>query len=243
MSQLAGSSGTSRRRSTLANNEESTEQPRTTVANTQPPDDNSQPLFDEDQWQQEFEDEFESWTVLTQYIGPPASPKKKPPPRTDSTEQEIRKELETFKSNYLEEIDTLDRAQSHLESLNRATGKGRTPAKLAVTIKPLVINKDDPIFKREWDQAIKSAEKGLLEALTKHLKRIITESNDNIRNRTKLAFANLKKLQQDSASCKLAIEEVLKTAEEERKSKSETRRKRKLEAAAAAEKAAKKPRT
>ena len=76
------------------------------------------------------------------------------------------------RSRYLEETDTLDRAKSHLASLNRAEVRGRTPAKLSITIRPMVIDKDNPEFKAEWNKAIEAAEKSLLKTLQTHLNKV-----------------------------------------------------------------------
>ena len=76
------------------------------------------------------------------------------------------------RSRYLEETNTLDRAKSHLASLNRAEVRGKISAKLSITIRPMVIDMDNPEFKAEWNKAIEAAEKSLIKMLQTHLSRV-----------------------------------------------------------------------
>ena len=67
-----------------------------------------------------------------------------------------------FKKLYLEKTNTLDRATSHLESLEASQSKGKTPAGLQITVKPQVIHKEDPIFREQWRKTVKECETALL---------------------------------------------------------------------------------
>ena len=75
------------------------------------------------------------------------------------------------RSEYLSDTDTLDRAKSHLAALQKAELQGKMPVKLAITIKPLVIDKEDSQFMAEWNSAITEAERSLMKTLQSHLTR------------------------------------------------------------------------
>ena len=47
---------------------------------------------------------------------------------------------------YLEDTDTLNRAKA----LKEADLRGKTPAKLTISIKLIVLDKENPRFKAEW---------------------------------------------------------------------------------------------
>ena len=100
--------------------------------------------------------------------------------------------IQHHRSQYLEETDTLDWAKSHLTSLNRAEVRGRIPAKLSITIRPMVIDKDDPEFKSEWNKAIEAAEKSLLKTLQTHLSKVISKATDKIRQLAKQLITKIK---------------------------------------------------
>lgn len=83
------------------------------------------------------DDEFDSFGLLTQFIGP----KKGNTPTTTTTEpDQTASELENFKTFYLDRTRVLDRAQSHTEALEATLSRGKIPTKLQINIKPFVIN-------------------------------------------------------------------------------------------------------
>ena len=58
--------------------------------------------------------------------------------------------------NYsVEMTDSLERVKGHRTSLEQARQKGRITTRLQITIKPMVINKEETEFLRNWDRAIK----------------------------------------------------------------------------------------
>lgn len=96
-----------------------------------------------------------------------------------------------------------------------ASSWDRTPSKLAITVKPLVIHKDHPDLIQKWEKATKDTEKKLIGILQEHLTKLTMETNDKIRKDTKSTYAKLKSI--DKATAKITLEEILKVAEEERK--------------------------
>ena len=69
-------------------------------------------------------------------------------------EARITTEVTSFMETYSELIDTLDRARNHKESLTKATQRGRIPAKLRITTKPMVVNREDPKFVVSWERTL-----------------------------------------------------------------------------------------
>lgn len=67
----------------------------------------------------------------------------------------------------LEDINTLDRAKFHLPARRKAEVRGKTLAKLCISIKLMFLEKEDLKFKTEWATAILEAERSLSETLQK----------------------------------------------------------------------------
>ena len=139
-----------------------------TTAND-PPDNNNN----------EEEEEDVDWHLLTQYIGPATPVRNKPDSHTRGTL--FQRELDKFKQCYKERIDTINRATSHREALQKAMEKGRTPQKLSINIKPLIMQKEDPEFKKNWEVAIKESEHKLIDTLIRHLTGVIIDTNRALR--------------------------------------------------------------
>lgn len=112
------------------------------------------------------------------------------------------------------QVETLDRANNHKDSLDKAIGQGRTPNKLSITIKPLVIRKDNPELVTKWERATKEAERKSMSVLNEHLTKITSETNTKIRQDTKAVYTKLKAI--DKTKAKIALKEKLKIAEQER---------------------------
>ena len=116
------------------------------------------------------EDDFESLGLLTQYIGPPvATADQTTVHRTNPDEREIDRITAEFKSKYENLVDSLDRAKGHRTSLGQAKQRGRTPAKLQISIRPMVVNRENPEFQGNWERAVKQSEGILLDTLINHL--------------------------------------------------------------------------
>ena len=54
--------------------------------------------------------------------------------------------MKKLKETILEKTDNIERARSHLEVLTKAVQKNKTPAKLKIIVKPLVVDQDNPSF-------------------------------------------------------------------------------------------------
>ena len=167
--------------------------------------------------------EFEQLSLLTQYIGPPKESTKTD--RPNRKEAQITKEVTSFTETYLELIGTLDRATSHKESLTKAVQSGRNPAKLRITTKPMVINREDPKFTTAWDRAVKRCELTLVKVITDHLDDTIQHTNQVIRETTKTAYGRIKDIEPERA--KKTIKTALASAEKERNLEAEQRKKKK----------------
>ena len=151
------------------------------------------------QWareQEEEQDEFEQLGLLTQYIGQPPRTRNDRGRTSTSADwfkkTEIEKELLSFKERYLKLTDTFDRASNNQEALSKAITRGRTPAKLRITIKPMVIEKDDPKFISKWETAIRDCEHKLATVIIDHLKETADKTNLTIRTTSKETFQKLK---------------------------------------------------
>ena len=127
---------------------------------------------------EEDEDDLESWGILTQYIGPSTKPKtNNHSDDEDRKHQAASKELDSFKKQYTADTDLRDRADNHLESLNRAVRKGRTPKGLTVDVQPNCVKKEDPTLKSEWTTCKATAEHGFTNILTRHLERVSKDTH------------------------------------------------------------------
>ena len=159
------------------------------------------PPLASNQWAREQEeeeelDEFKQLGLLTQYIGQPPGTRNDRGRTSTSADwfkkTEIEKELISFKERYLELTDTFDRASNHQEALSKAIARGRTLAKLRITIKPMVIEKDDPKFISKWETAIRDCEHKLATIIIDHLKETADKTNLTIRATSKETFQKLK---------------------------------------------------
>ena len=163
--------------------------------------------------------------LLTQYIGPTNS-KKIDTVQMSSMSEGI--ELQSLKRTFLDATDTLDRAENHKTFLTRALRTEKIPPKLKISIKPLIMKKDDPVFQNKWNQAVKQAEHTLIECLVEHLEDIMLTTNKDLRESTKEILRKLK-TQNNEEEAKQKIKTVLDEAQEERTARNTNRRKRKLE--------------
>ena len=46
-----------------------------------------------------------------------------------------------YRKKYLQQMETLDRAKTHYQSLKRAEERGKTPASMAIMVRPNVMDK------------------------------------------------------------------------------------------------------
>ena len=135
--------------------------------------------------------------------------------------------MENLKRFYVDKTTTLDRATKHLEPLQAATEKGKTPNKMKINVKPLVIQKDDAQFQSEWNEVITTSEKAMVQCLMAHLIRIATTTRNNIREESNKAYLKLKQL--DPTNAKSTLEEAIKSGQDIRKTKQADALKRKRE--------------
>lgn len=94
------------------------------------------------------------------------SSKKANDERTQKTELRLKRKRERmnkFHTRYLTNTDTLDRASGHLEALQKARLRGRTPTKMAINT---LIQREDETFKPEWQTAVKQSETMLTETVS-----------------------------------------------------------------------------
>ena len=175
------------------------------------------------------DNEFEELSLLTQYIGPPRQSRTtgttERPLGNHRKEARITTEVTSFMETYSELIDTLDRARNHKESLTRATQRGRIPAKLRITTKPMVVNREDPKFVSSWERTIRRCELTLIKTITDHLEDTIQNTNDTIRETTKTAYSAIKDIDTPERA-KKAIETALASAERERNLRAENRKRK-----------------
>ena len=172
-------------------------------------------------------EEFESLGILTQYIDPsqPTNPTRL---QADNPDQNIERLTNKFKAKYEELVDSLDREKGHKLSLDQAKQRGRTPNKLQIAIKPMVVKSEDPEFQRNWDKAIKESEGILLDALQTHLDKYIKMTNEKIRKTAKQTWLNIKAINKDKASPE--IQKALQQCEKQRQTKALNCKQRKEEA-------------
>ena len=177
--------------------------------------------------QNDKEDDLATLGLLTQYIGPLKTNPNKPSSKT-SEDRRILNLTEQLKDDYVELTEDLDRATSHLESLRKAITRGRTPTGLKITLRPMVMHRDDPTFTRDWDETIKRCENEIITTIIKHLQRIVENRGNTIRGNTERCYKAIKTINPNKA--KLEIEKTLKMADEAHQKKKDTKRKQKLEA-------------
>ena len=121
------------------------------------------------------------------------------------------------KSWYAEETHSLDWATSHWEALKTAQTKNKTLAKLQITVKPQVINKEQPTFANRWNSIVRSAENKMMQCLIDHLETTQSETRNRIRSVSNQTLVKLKQLDPDRAVEKLKT--GLEQAEQTRKLK------------------------
>ena len=218
--------------------------PSNQLADQTPPPAASQSLFDnlvdeahhEDHEVQseDHHNEFDQLNLLTQYIGGPSETTVRRKEISPMGDEELKKaELAKLKQNYLELTDLIDRGESHLAALDRAIERKRIPAKLQITITPMVLNKENADFQREWAEAKLQAEILLIQTIRRHLiTRIINPSREKIRKLSRDTFCNLRRLA-SSSEVGTSLDSALQEADQERKSRNQTRLKKKQEAATA----------
>ena len=104
--------------------------------------------------------EFDEMGLLTQYIELPLEAQESSiqPPRQLIKWPERSKRPYSFTLKQWRKI----KGQKATKALENDLVKKHTPAKLRITIIPLVINKEDPMFIREWDQSIKQCKRQLM---------------------------------------------------------------------------------
>ena len=228
------------------NNEQEADVPVTMLPSNQLADQTlppapSQSLFDnlvdethhEDQ-SENHHNEFDQLNLLTQYIGGPSETTARRKETSPMGDEELKKaELTKLKQNYLELTDLIDRGESHLTALDRVIERKGIPAKLQITITPMVLNKENADFQREWAEAKLQAEILLIQTIRRHLiTRIINLSREKIRKLSRDTFCNLRRLA-SSSEVGTSLDSALKEADQERKSRNQTRLKKKQEAATA----------
>ena len=93
----------------------------------------------------DLQEEFDSLGLPTQYLGPSGSSTRRR--HRTNPENAVEKQKDNFKKKYFKFTELLDRATSHLESLSQAKSKGRTPTRLRITTKPVVVHSKDEDLK------------------------------------------------------------------------------------------------
>lgn len=171
------------------------------------------------------DEDFDSFGVLTQFIGPV----KEQTNRVDALNQ-TSNELELLKKLYIEKTTTLDRATNHKEALQSSLAKGKTPNKLQINIKPLVVNREDLAFISKWNQITKQCETDLTNCLINHLDKVAEESRQQIRSVCNETYMEIKK-KNDPTTAKAMVVEAIRQAEDTRETTRKTVQKRKLERA------------
>ena len=71
----------------------------------------------------------------------------------------------------------MNRANNHLDMLTKAMERGRIPNKLKINVKSLVVNGGDPLFQKEWSEAIAESQTKLITTLQRHLMRTVRAAN------------------------------------------------------------------
>ena len=98
---------------------------------------------------------------------------------------------------------------------------------MKITIKPMVIDKDEPEFVAKWELAIRQCEQKLANTIIEHLNNTATNTNLTIRSLGKDTFQALKAI--DPSRAKEVMERTLEEAQTKRTEKLENRKKRKAE--------------
>ena len=139
-----------------------------------------------------------------------------------------RQETGKLRRAFLQQTETMDRANNHLELLTKATKRGRIPNKLRINVKPLVVNGNDPNFQKEWSEAIAESQTKLITTLQRHLSKTARAANLKIRELTEQARNRLGTVylqEQTKTILEATLEEANKTIHEN----NQNRQKRKLD--------------
>ena len=104
----------------------------------------------------EEEEDKGDWSFFTQYIGPSPTTSRK---NRDNTSTVVEDKITNFRSKYLQQTEMLDKAKAHLTALKSAEARGKTPAGMSITMKPMILEREDPHFKSAWAMVINSAKK------------------------------------------------------------------------------------
>ena len=144
---------------------------------------------------EEHEYDIDNLGLLTQYIGPRPSHQKTSTTNTEDQPTElIEREMKAFKEKYAQETHSLDRACNHWEALKAAQAKNKIPAKLQITVKPQVINKEQPEFSNKWNSIVKTAEKDMMQCIIQHLESTQSDTRDSIRAISNETLNNLRQI-------------------------------------------------
>ena len=169
--------------------------------------------------------------LLTQFIGPPSQPTGNGG-HTSSSEMNDssveRQETDKLRRAFLQQTETMDRANNHLESLTKATERDRIPNKLRINVKPLVVNGNNPLFQREWSEVIAESLTKLIATLQRHFSRTARAANLKIRELTEEARNRLGTVYSQEQT-KTILEATLEEANKTRHENNQNRQKRKLD--------------
>ena len=104
----------------------------------------------------EEEEDKGDWSFFTQYIGPSPTISRK---NHDNTSTIVKDKITNFRSKYLQQTEMLDRAKAYLTALKSAEARDKILMGMSITVKPMVLEREDPHFKSAWTMANNSAEK------------------------------------------------------------------------------------
>ena len=106
-----------------------------------------------------------------------------------------------------------------MESLLQAKTKGRTPTRLKITTKLVVVRSADEDLKIKWAQACRQGELFLIEVVLNHLEKVIKETRSTVRDISGDTCKAFKKVNVKTA--KTNMEDALKTANNKTKQRTE----------------------
>ena len=115
-----------------------------------------------------------------------------------------------FKRKYLEFTELLDRATSQLESLLQAKTKGRTPTRLKITTKLVVVCSEDEDLKTKYAQGCRQGKLLLIEVLLNYLEKVIKDTKSILQDISRDAYKAFKKVNVKTAKTN-NMEDALKT--------------------------------
>ena len=87
---------------------------------------------------EEEEDEGD-WSFLTQYIGPSPTISRK---NCHNTSTVVEDRITNFRSKYLQQTETLDRAKAHLTALKSAEARDKILTGMSISMKPMVLERE-----------------------------------------------------------------------------------------------------